>query len=259
MKRSLLILSIVLAAVAVLAQNPDALLASLAKPTTYVNDYAGVFSATNKALLESYLQEIQAKTTAEIAVVALKSLDGGEINDFATRLFEKWGIGKKGKDNGILLIAAIEDRKVRIEVGYGLEGLIPDAKAGRLLDENVIPLFKEGNYAGGLINGARVIAALIIQDAGVTLTNAGPAQVQASSSPVESGNSSLGGVIFFFVFVGFFVFLGIAVKKGWVKPGSGGGSSGGGWSGGGGGGAEGEVASAAAVPAAVARAADGRF
>ena len=233
MKRISLVLLVLLAAVGVLAQSPDALLASLAKPVTYVNDYAGVFTATNKAVLESYLQEVQAKTTAEIAVVALKSLDGGEINDFANRLFQKWGIGKKGKDNGILLVAAIEDRKVRIEVGYGLEGLIPDAKAGRLLDENVIPLFKEGNYADGLANGARAIAMLIVQDAGVTLTNAGPAQVQAVGSAATSDGSSIAGVIFFFVFVGFFVFLGIAAKKGWIKPGPGGRSSGGGWSSGG--------------------------
>jgi uncharacterized protein len=236
MKRCLLILSVALLSFSVLAQNPDALLAGLAKPTTYVNDYAGVFSATNKALLESCLQEVQAKTTAEIAVVALKSLEGGEIGDFANRLFEKWGIGKKGKDNGLLLIAAIEDRKVRIEVGYGLEGLINDAKAGRLLDEAVIPLFKEGNYAGGLANGASALAALVVQDAGVTLTNAGPAQVQASA-PVEKGSPTV-GVIVFFVIVGTFVFLGYATKRGWIKPAPGGrgGSSGGGWSSGGGGG-----------------------
>ncbi len=234
MKRCFLILWVVLSSVAVLAQSPDALLASLAKPTTYVNDYAGVFAATNKTQLENFLQEVQAKTTAEIAVVALKSLDGGEISDFANRLFEKWGIGKKGKDNGILLIAAIEDRKVRIEVGYGLEGAIPDAKAGRILDESVIPLFKEGNYAAGLANGASVLAALVVQEAGVTLTNAGPAQVQAAA-PVEVQPSALPGVIAFFIFVGFIVFLGIAVKRGWVKPTYGGGSSrgGGGWSGGG--------------------------
>jgi uncharacterized protein len=231
MKRIFLVLFVLLAAVAVRAQSPDALLASLAKPVTYVNDYAGIFPATNKAALEGFLQEVQAKTTAEIAVVALKSLDGGDINDFATRLFEKWGIGKKGKDNGILLIAAIEDRKVRIEVGYGLEGLIPDAKAGRLLDENVIPLFKEGNYAGGLANGACAIATLIVQDAGVTLTNAGPAQVQAAA-PVEVQPPALPGAIAFFIFIGFIVLLGVAVKKGWVKPTYGGGSSGGGRSGG---------------------------
>ena len=157
-KRILLAHWISFAAAACFAAGPDDFLATLSRPSTYVNDYAGVFYVTNKDMLENLLQEVQSKTTAEIAVVALKSLDGGDINDFANRLFEKWGIGKKGKDNGILLIAAIEDRKVRIEVGYGLEGLIPDAKSGRLLDENVIPFFKKGNYAGGLANGARAIA-----------------------------------------------------------------------------------------------------
>lgn len=237
MKRVFLILFVLLAAVAVLAQGPDVLLSRLAKPATYVNDYAGVFSAADKAALENYVQEVQAKTTAEIAVVTLKSLDGGDINDFATRLFEKWGIGKKGKDNGILLIAAIEDRKVRIEVGYGLEGPIPDAKAGRLLDENVIPLFKEGNYAGGLINGTRALAALVIQEAGVTLTNAGPAQVMPANASGD-GNAPPAGLFLLILFFGFFGFLIFAARKGWIKSGPGGGSShgGGGWSGGGGGG-----------------------
>ena len=238
MKRNLLILFVLLASVLVRAQGSDALLASLAKPTTYVNDYAEIFSATNKMMLESCLQEVQVKTTAEIAVVTLRSLDGGELNDFAARLFEKWGIGKKGKDNGVLLIAAIDDRKVRVEVGYGLEGLIPDAKAGRLLDESVIPWFKTGDYAGGLAHGAWALAQWIAQDVGVTLTNAGPAQVPATNPNVIQGDP-LVSLLIVFGFVGLIAFLVFAGKKGWIQPGrggSGGGLSGGGWSRGGGGG-----------------------
>lgn len=236
MKHRVAILLFVLSAAAGLAQNPDALLASLTKPATYVNDYAGVFSATNKVLLESYLQEVQSKTTAEIAVVALKSLEGGEINDFANRLFQKWGIGKKGKDNGVLLVAAIEDRKVRIEVGYGLEGAIPDAKAGRLLDESVIPFFKEGRYGDGLTEGARAISAIVLQEVGATLTNALAAAVPAVPA-AQAGGNPLAVMVFFLIFGGFIGFMVFAAKKGWVKSGR---SSGGGWSshssGGGGGG-----------------------
>ena len=224
MKRIFVVLFVLLAAVSAPAQSPDALLASLAKPATHVNDYAGVFSATNKAVLEGFLQEVQAKTTAEIAVVALKSLDGGDINDFATRLFEKWGLGKKGKDNGVLLIAAIEDRKVRIEVGYGLEGLINDAKAGRVLDLHVIPYFKTGDFAAGLSQGARAIAAAVAGEA-----EPAPAPGAKEFTPAVFG-------VLLMIFVPIIAFIVIGVKKGWIKstPGGGrGGSSGGGWSGGG--------------------------
>jgi len=223
MKRCLLILLVVLSSVPVLAQNPDALLASLSKPTTYVNDYAGVFSATNRALLENHLQQVQTRTTVEIAVVALKSLDGGEISDFANRLFEKWGIGKKGKDNGVLLLAAIEDRKVRIEVGYGLEGVLTDAKAGRILDTHVIPYFKSGDYAEGLSQGARAIAAVVAGEA-----EPAPAPGAKEFTPAVF-------MVLFLIFGAIVLLIVIAVKKGWVTTG---GSSGGGgrWSGGGGGG-----------------------
>jgi uncharacterized protein len=247
-KQILLASWIAFAAASCFAAGPDDLLATLSKPTSYVNDYAGVFTVTNnKNQLESYLQEVQSKTTAEIAVVALKSLEGGEINDFANRLFQKWGIGKKGKDNGILLIAAMEDRKVRIEVGYGLEGLIPDAKCGRLLDDHVIPLFKEGNYADGLANGAIAIAMLIAQNAGVTLTSAAPAQAQAVAA-VASGEQQKFTPAVFLVLVliicGIIGLIVFAVKKGWVTAGEAGdrsssnrgsgGGFGGGSSGGGG-------------------------
>ena len=219
-KKFCLVFFAVLAATVCPAQNPDALIASLSKPTTYINDYAGVFSATNKALLESYLQQVQTRTTVEIAVVALKSLDGGEISDFANRLFEKWGIGKKGKDNGVLLLAAIEDRKVRIEVGYGLEGVLTDAKSGRILDMHVIPYFKSGDYAAGLSQGARAIAAVVAGEA-----EPAPAPGAKEFTPAVF-------MVLFLIFGVIVLLVVIAVKKGWATTG---GSSGGGWSSGGGG------------------------
>ena len=105
---------------AVSAQASDALLNSL-QPRGLVNDYANVISPADENQLSSILTELRQKTGAEVAVVTLPSLDGGQIDDFAVRLYERWGIGQKGKDNGVLLLAAIQDRKARIEVGYGLE------------------------------------------------------------------------------------------------------------------------------------------
>ncbi|MFH0954241.1 MAG: TPM domain-containing protein [Verrucomicrobiota bacterium] len=234
MRRLILFFTLAAAASVFAAEGPDALLQRL-EPRGYVADYAAVFSAGDCASLSNYLNEVERKTSAEIAVVTLPSLEGGEINDFANRLFARWGIGKKGKDNGILLLAAIQDRKVRIEVGYGLEGAIPDARAGRILDEHVIPRFKEGNYASGLAAGARALAELVAGEAGVALTSAVPAAAATSEALEEEGNPLI-GLLIVFGFFGFIIwFIRTAVKRGWVKPGTGG-SSGGGWSGGGGGG-----------------------
>ncbi len=235
---SVLVLFLAFVAGAAIAADPDALLAGL-QPQGLVSDFAGVFASNDYQSLSAFLREVNEKTTAEIAVVALPTLDGGEINDFATRLFGKWGIGKKGKDNGVLLLAAIQDRKVRIEVGYGLEGLIPDAKAGRILDENVLPRFKEGQLAAGLVAGAQAIAQVIAQDAGVTVTGAVPAQAQTIATEAAQPPKELtpGAIVFIVLFFGLIITLiVIGKKKGFVTtggPGSGGRSSGGGGGGGG--------------------------
>lgn len=127
------------------------------QPQGAVSDWAGVFTPEQKADLETRLAAAQAATGVELAVVTVASLKGGQIDDFAVRLFEQWGIGKKDKDNGVLLLAALEGRQVRIEPGYGFEGDLPDAQCGRILDDFIIPRFKEGDYAGGLIAGADVL------------------------------------------------------------------------------------------------------
>lgn len=225
-------------------EGPDALLAKLTAGTGRVYDYAGVFSAAQRVELETFLQGVEQKTTAEIAVVTLASLEGGDINDFANRLFQKWGIGKKGKDNGLLLLAAIGDRKVRIEVGYGLEGALPDAKTGRLLDDYVIPEFKQQRYAEGLTAGAVALAGLAARESGVQLdlppTLKGQAHlasaIQGQAAPQPQGQATeqdpIVGFIVFGIFGGVIALLVVAAKKGWIKSSSGS-SSGSGRSGGG--------------------------
>ncbi len=113
------------------AFQSDALLEGLAFQGL-VNDFAGVIGGEASSI-ETLLRELEQKTGAQIAVVTLSSLEGGEISDFSNRLFERWGIGQVGEDNGALLLAAIEDRRVWIEVGFGLEPIIPDAMAGRII------------------------------------------------------------------------------------------------------------------------------
>ena len=94
-------------------------------------------------------------------MVTLKSLEGGQIDDFAVKLYKRWGIGQKGKDNGVLLVVAIDDRKARIEVGYGLEPILPDALAGRVLNEQLFPAFRQKRYAEGLTAAVNRVAEII--------------------------------------------------------------------------------------------------
>ena len=101
------------------------------------------------------------RTGAQFALVTLPSLEGGQIDDFTNKLFAKWGVGEKGKNNGVMLLVAVQDRKARIEPGYGLEPILPDALAGRVLDEQLFPAFKQGRYAQGMTQAVNRIAEII--------------------------------------------------------------------------------------------------
>jgi uncharacterized protein len=123
-------------------------------PSGFVNDYAGVLSAEQKAQLEGKLQAFEKQTSNEISIVTIKSLDGDTIENFAAELFKDWSIGKKGKDNGVLILVAVDDRKMRIEVGYGLEGYLTDAQSSWIINKQMRPAFKANNFFGGLNEAA---------------------------------------------------------------------------------------------------------
>jgi uncharacterized protein len=127
-------------------------------PPHLVNDASGVLSADQVAILEQKLVALDDSTSNQIVVVLIKSLDGGAIEEYATKLFREWGIGNKKTNNGVLIIAAIDDRKVRIEVGYGLEGAIPDVTASSIYRNEITPSFKEGNYYRGIDNAINALS-----------------------------------------------------------------------------------------------------
>ena len=202
---TLLILGLLFVSPAAAFQT-DALLEGL-QFQALVNDFAGVIGPEANSI-EALLRELEQKTGAQVAVVTLASLDGGEISDFSNRLFERWGIGQTGEDNGALLLAAIEDRQVWIEVGYGLEPIIPDAMAGRILDQAVLPAFRQEQYGVGLGAGAQTLALLIANNAGVELT--GTIAVPAS---VAQPSSRLGGLLRFVVLL---LLLGFIIRHPWL-------------------------------------------
>ena len=129
--------------------------------TARVTDLTRTLSASQRSALEGELQAIEARSTNQIAVLMVPSTQPESIEQYSIRVAEAWKLGQKGKDNGLLLLVAKDDHKVRVEVGYGLEGVIPDAVARQVIDGLITPRFKQGDFAGGLTAGVQQLAFLI--------------------------------------------------------------------------------------------------
>lgn len=153
----------------------------LPAPVGLINDFAGVISPESEEKMNLLARELLNKTGATVAVVTLKDIGGANVDEFTNRLYEKWGVGKKGEDRGVMLLIALKERRLRIEVGYGLEGIIPDGLAGQIRDKAMVPYLKKGDYGLGLLNGLYAVASIIAKDQGVTLTGLPPAPKTVSS------------------------------------------------------------------------------
>lgn len=127
------------------------------KPEGYVNDYAGLLSQDARAKLTQTLSQFEQQTSNQVVVAVFNSLEGGSLEDFSIRLAEKWKIGQKGRSNGVILLIFKDDRKMRIEVGYGLEGALPDAVANQIIYQEITPAFKEGRFDEGVLRGVAAI------------------------------------------------------------------------------------------------------
>lgn len=203
-------------------------------PYKYINDYVGVVEPEYVQKIISVGKELEDKTTAQVTAVVIDSLQGMTIEEYAVELFRRWGIGQKGKDNGVLLLVAINDRQMRIEVGYGLEGAIPDGKAGRIRDEYIIPYFKEGDYSKGIYYGYLALVKEVAKEYNVELTFDVDAELPKSSSvDVET--------IAIIIFIVIFIMLALSRRGIWyigprgpMGPGGFGGFGGSGRSSGGG-------------------------
>lgn len=133
-------------------------------PQGYVSDFAGILSAQTKQQLESDLASLEASTSAQVAVVTINDLGNETIETYAVKLFEDWGIGQKGKDNGVLFLTAVNDRAVRIEVGYGLEGVLTDANSSYIIRNVVLPAYRNNQYEQGIMLGTQAIRMVVAGD-----------------------------------------------------------------------------------------------
>lgn len=200
--RWLVILLLVLSPAAVLtAETVD----SLPAPTGYVNDFAGVLSPATVQSVDDLCAAVDRQAHAQIAVVTIKTLDGDQsIEEFATALEEKWKVGAKGTDRGVLMVLVMNPRRGRIEVGYGLEGILNDAKVGDI-GRSMVPAAEQGDYNRAVPLGVGQIARVIATDAGVTLTRPG-GQYGRQTQPVPVQLSLwqvilAGGGILFVLFI----------------------------------------------------------
>jgi uncharacterized protein len=207
-----------------------------AAPERYVTDRAGVFSPDRAEALNAKLEQFERETSDQMLVwIDRRILDGFTLEDFTVRAAQKWRVGQKGKDNGVVLFVFTEDKKMRIEVGYGLEGVLPDVTARRIQEEEILPRFRNGDYAGGVEAGVAAITAAIKGE----YKGTGSTTAERTSGRGASG-STTGCLWALFIFI-FFVLpilsrlfrVGRTYGGGWWT-GGGGGGGGGGFSGGGG-------------------------
>jgi uncharacterized protein len=173
-----------------------------------VNDLAGILSANERTEVDSYLSTVNDQTGVQVAVLTVRSLEGASIEDFSLRVAEKWKLGQADKDNGALLVISLEDRAIRIEVGYGLEQSLTDIKCGLIIRSVIAPLFRSGQYGPGIIAGVKNIVGIATDNAEIVSNNV--------LNPDEAGSSSgsgIGGIVIFTIFM-ILMFMASARRRG---------------------------------------------
>ena len=236
--RGLLLLALLLSTLAALAQA----IPPRPNPPRLVNDLAGLLQAGQADALEQKLLAYNDSTSSQIAIVTVPNLGDSDLESYAQALYQRWGIGQKGRDNGILILIAAQEHKVRIQPGYGLEGVIPDAVAGRIIRETLGPAFKENRYYDGL---DQATTELIARARG---------EYRADPRQARQGRDGSGSGLPFWLIIGALILVFIIANNrggggggrrnrgfggGFIPPiifGGGGGFGGGGFGGGGGGG-----------------------
>lgn len=167
------------------------------KPVGAVNDFAGVIQAQYKQSMNSLALEVLEKTGTSVVVATFKSIGDNDPAGFASRLYETWGIGKKGVDKGVLILLAVKERRVRIETGYGVEGILPDGLVGEILDTYVVPFLKTDDYGKGMSNAMIAVSTIVARDANISLTGKTPVYKPSSRRTGRGGN--LFTLILFFI------------------------------------------------------------
>jgi len=218
-------------------------------PEQYVTDLAWIINDDAEARLNAYLRELEQKTTAQVIVLTIESLEGESLEEFSLKTAEKWKLGQKGKDNGLLLLVSLKDKEYRFEVGYGIESILPDSLIGSIGREFLVPNFRKGDYSSGIFLAVLAAANKIASNEGVEITGMPKFETRGLGQGVRGkkqigvfdaiiGIAFLIGLLILFIKnPRLFLLLMLASSMGGRRGGwSGGGGFGGGGFGGGGGG-----------------------
>ena len=184
MKKFVVALVFLAFALPLCAETPDSVPNPLRTQRSWVSDVARAISDADTLAINRTVEELQKRTSAEIAVVTVQNSGGDTPKEFATALFNKWGVGKKGKDNGVLVLMVMGQRRVEVETGYGVEGDLPDGKVGEILREQAVPHFKQGDYGAGLLAVVQEFAGILSNG-----TVAAPRSVAPVRTPAPSHRS----------------------------------------------------------------------
>jgi uncharacterized protein len=222
------------------------------RPVNHVVDLAGIINPNVESNLNQYLLELEQKTTAQMVILTIKSLEGESLEDFSlTVAHDRWKLGQKGKDNGVLLLVSLQDRKYRFEVGYGLEGALPDSLVGTIGRQFMVPYFKKGDYSTGIFSASLAAISEIATEAGVEITGM-PKLRSSTVSPRRMRQEkptlmkTIFSILFFIGLIYMFIkhprllmlllvmnMMGGGRRSGWSSGGGFGGGGGGGFGGGG--------------------------
>ena len=167
------------------------------KPTANVNDLASALDAASRDSMETLAREVREKIGPQIAVLVVPDLGGENVDAAAEEVYRQWGVGRAGKDDGVLLLLAVAERRVRIEVGYGLEGILPDGRVGSIIRNVMGPDLSANRFGPGLLRGVEAVARIIADDAGVTLSR----EVGGEASPKPASPLGLILLALFFMIV----------------------------------------------------------
>jgi len=199
-----------------------------------VNDYANILDGSQETQLTAMLKEAEETTSSQIVLLTINSLEGDSIESFSIRVAENWKIGQKEYDNGVLLVISMEERKLRIEVGYGLEPILTDLKCGYIIRNKIVPHFRKGNFYTGINDGLKTIIGIVNKDFDISQEELEKFKKQRSKQQAHFPI----GIIIFILFIIFSILRSIGRgRRGsvfWGGGYSGGGGSSGGFSGGGG-------------------------
>lgn len=186
------------------------------KPGNYVSDFANAIDPQNENRINAMSKRFQELTSDQLAFVTINNLSEygfATVEDAANDLFTQWGIGQKGKNNGMLVLVSVQDRRWRVEVGYGMEGDMPDLRAYKLAEDNMVPAFRRGDFGGGLLAFSQAAISAIAAERGIDLSSfqgaaavERQAQPQRRSSRSHAGGNPFGGIFGILMMI-FFVYM----------------------------------------------------